>query len=108
MYPHVRREQRDTRLVNSEKEGAGRLVQELQTHIACYVRGGVQQTGPSARLGHTPPGFTNGRQRQTGSEIGDGSETSEERASARKSCDLRSNIFRGPGGHVRIDVNSQN
>ena len=58
MYPHVRREQRGTRLVNSEKEGAGRLVQEVQTRIASYVRGGVQQTGPSARLGHTPPGFT--------------------------------------------------
>ena len=55
---HVRRERRDTRLVDREKESAGRLVQEVQTHFASYVRGGVQQTGPSARLGHTPPGFT--------------------------------------------------
>ena len=58
MYPHARREQRGKRLVDSEKESAGRLVQEVQTHFASYVRGGVQQTGPSARLGHTPPGFT--------------------------------------------------
>ena len=45
-------------LVTSEKEGAGRLVQEVQTHFSSYVRGGVQQTGLPARLGHTPPGFT--------------------------------------------------
>ena len=45
-------------LVNSEKEGAEWLVREVQTLIICFVRGGVQQTGPSARLGHTPPGFT--------------------------------------------------
>ena len=81
MYPHARREQRGTRLVDSEKESAGRLVQEVQTHFASYVRGGVQQTGPSVRLGHTPPGFTG---QAAPDWIGDREWIGDTRANARK------------------------
>ena len=108
MYPHARREQRGTRLVDSEKESAGRLVQEVQTHFASYVRGGVQQTGPSARLGHTPPGVHKAGSARLDRRSEMDWRHQKERANARESCDLRSNKFRGPGGqaHVRIDVNS--
>ena len=88
------------------------MFRKCRLALASYVRGGVQQTDPSARLGHTPPGFTNGRQRQTGSEIDSGSKTSEQRANARESCDLRSNNFRETGpvlgkGAQNLCVSSQ-
>ena len=51
----------------------------------------LQQTGPSARLGHTPPGFTG---QAAPDWIGDREWIGDTRANARKSCDLRSNKFR--------------